>query len=359
MAVFNKLRVDEVSKPTNEIYVVYTGKVHELTEEQALKCQEYLDYLNEEKEKQGNKPIDNGDVYTIVNEQRTPDGKQLYLTEKTTYAHFLAFRDQNTETVKEIFGDIPIPPCPVGNPQTMILAKPESVEAKEAGKGTLNRILTSIKSKGPEILLGIMGDQTAFKGTAQAFGAGLNGKNMSTKKPTDIWKHLKSMGFNVNKNNFRRGAGIWDLREITNQSLENQAGISIDDHAGPVQQLGAVRDDVGNYYFPSLTPVKRTKEEIIQGKPKNSKFEKLISVPANPKQAILKLTRMGINYRVYAPPAIERVQQMIRNRPTDLRLKGAEMINTGRNKISPLIQSGKEKIDSFLPKKNERTHESR
>lgn len=68
---------------------------------------------------------------------------------------------------------------------------------------------------------------------------------------------------------------------------------------------------------------------------------------------------MGINYRVYAPPAIERVQQMIRNRLTDLRLKSAEMINTGRNKISPLIQSGKEKIDSFLPKKNERTHESR
>lgn len=88
MPVFNKLRVDEVSKPTNEIYVVYTGKVHELTEEQALKCQEYLDYLNEEKEKQGNKPIDNGDVYTIVNEQRTSDGKQLYLTEKTTYALF-------------------------------------------------------------------------------------------------------------------------------------------------------------------------------------------------------------------------------------------------------------------------------
>lgn len=88
MPVFNQLNAKEVNQPTNEIYVIYTGKKHRLTDEQEEKCQAYLDHLNEERETKGLNPINNGDIYTIVDEQRTPDGKLLYLTEKTTYALF-------------------------------------------------------------------------------------------------------------------------------------------------------------------------------------------------------------------------------------------------------------------------------
>lgn len=350
MSVFNNLSVAEASQ-SNEIYVVYTGEKHQLTKEQKAKCQEYLNYINNERKEKGLKPLKNGDIYTIVHEQRTPDGKLLLLTEKTDYAHFLAFRDQNTEVVKKIFGNVPIPPCPVANPQTMILAKPESVVAKDAEKGTLGRIHSAMKSRGPRVILGVMGKQTAFEGTAQAFGATLNIANMTKENPENIRENLRNLGFDIRSSTISGEAGIWDLNQITNQSLESQAGITKADLAGDVIPLGVVRDDVGNYYLTSLTPVKKTEREILNKKPGTSKFDRLISVPANPKKAITYLSLKGIDYRVYVPKAIEYVQQMIRNRQ-NFSDKVAEKIGLTNKRLSSLAQSGKEIIRStFNPAK--------
>lgn len=332
MAAFNGLDAGQVSQ-TTEIHAVFTGREHHLTPKDKAKCKAYLDHVNSEREKKGEKPFGNGDIYTTVAEQITNDGKLLLLSEKTNYAHFLAFSRRNSDPmVKEIFGSPKnVPPCPLANPQTFVLAKPESEVAKEQG-GKVKKILGSLKSKS-EVILGVMGKETSFEGVAQAAGAALNAKNMKSIAidHSEVIRELEGKGFKIEADTIVHGANRWDLTKITDQSLQTNMGIVQEDKVGDSNALVAVRDSEGNYYLTSVTPVNKTAKEIVAGKPAQSKFSKLVRVPADPQKAQIRLAMKNIKSRVYVEPALQQIRNMIQTRSLfDMKLRGAEKVGAGR-----------------------------
>lgn len=80
-----------------------------------------------------------------------------------------------------------------------------------------------------------------------------------------------------------------------------------------------------------------------------SKFSGLISLPIDLKRAMSKLDRLGLDYRVYVPPAIERIREMFRTR------SNAEWI---RNVIEK-VKSTTNKLPAVLKSNPERDHHSR
>lgn len=111
------------------------------------------------------------------------------------------------------------------------------------------------------------------------------------------------------------GAGSWKLCQMTKQAVQHQTDIMEQDLAGNIMPNGAIRDNHGNYYWTSLTPVKKTAKAIINGKPKDSKFMKLLSIPTVFHQASQQLRRIRTSCRIYIEIHFFKMNKIIRNMP--------------------------------------------
>lgn len=291
----------------NQVHIVFTGHESKIDNEEKQIHDDVYEYF-----KKKGKVKENGLIYRIVGTEII-NGELLILVEKTNFGHFLAWNNRKDPDVEKIIGNRQLKtPCSVVNPQTGILAKPESIASKESGQSRAKQLLQKLRSKGIEIINGIMKKETVFGGTVQAFGRALSEKDLQKgPKGKELYAELKNKGFKNIIDNLGEEACYFDLTKILYDSLQKNAGLRLEDVGTPIL-LSPMQDKDGNWFIPHITPVHRTKTEIISiHDPEKSKFGELISLPADSKKASLMMESKNLKYKRYVPIMLDHIKELV------------------------------------------------